>query len=97
MIDRYVQDLRLLMGEVDRVLKQEGQATFVIGNSCLRGVYIDNAGAVMKAGEEAGLTVESRIERQLPEASRYLPLTSDKLGKRMRSEVILSFRKPKPN
>lgn len=94
MIDRYVQDLRRLMGEVARVLKPNGQTTFVIGNSCLRGVFIDNAGAVMKAAEESGLVTESRVERELPDSSRYLPLTSDQLGKRMRREVILSFRKP---
>ncbi|MER9346511.1 hypothetical protein [Mesorhizobium sp. M0227] len=97
MIDRYVQDLRRLMGEVARVLKPNGQTTFVIGNSCLRGVYIDNAGAVMKAGEESGLVVHSRVERDLPEASRYLPLTSNQLEKRMRREVILAFRKPNLN
>ncbi|TPJ72805.1 hypothetical protein FJ419_27185 [Mesorhizobium sp. B2-6-2] len=93
MIDRYVQDLRRLMAEVARVLKPGGQATFVIGNSCLRGVYIDNAGAVMKAGKQSGLLVESRLERDLPDANRYLPLTSDQLGKRMRREVILIFHK----
>lgn len=97
MIDRYVQDLRRLMGEVSRVLKPLGQTTFVIGNSCLRGVYIDNAGAVSKAGEESGLAVESRVERDLPDASRYLPLTSEQLGKRMRKEVIITFRKPRVN
>nr|WP_210316397.1 hypothetical protein [Devosia oryzisoli] len=97
MIDRYVQDLQRLMSEVERVLKTDGQATFVVGNSCLRGVYIDNAAAVAKAGEEAGLIVTSRVERELPEASRYLPLTSDQLGKRMRSEIILSFNKPATN
>jgi DNA modification methylase len=97
MIDRYVQDLRRLLGEVARVLKPHAQTTFVIGNSCLRGVYIDNAGAVMQAGEESGLVVQSRVVRDLPEASRYLPLTSDQLGKRMRQEVILAFRKPRLN
>lgn len=97
MIDRYVQDLRRLMSEVVRVLKPGGQTTFVIGNSCLRGIYIDNAGAVMKAGGEAGLIVQARVERDLPDANRYLPLTSDQLGKRMRQEVILTFRKPLPS
>ena len=94
MIDRYVQDLRRMIGEVSRVLKANGETTFVIGNSCLRGVYIDNAGAVMKAGEESGLVVKNRVERNLPESSRYLPLISDQLGKRMRREVILTFQKP---
>jgi hypothetical protein len=97
MIDRYVQDLQRLMGEVERVLKTNGQATFVVGNSCLRGVYVDNAAAVAKAGEETGLVVTSRVERELPEASRYLPLTSDQLGKRMRSEIILGFCKSVTN
>jgi len=92
MIDRYVQDLHKLMSELDRVMKPNCQATFVVGNSCLRGVFIDNAAAVAKAAECVGFTIAAKTERELPEASRYLPLTSDKLGKRMRSEVILTLR-----
>jgi hypothetical protein len=94
MIDRYVQDLLRLLGEIARVLREKAKATFVVGNSCLRGVYIDNAAAVEAAALAVGLEGVSRIERPLPEASRYLPLTSDTLGKRMRSEVILTLRKP---
>ena len=94
MIDRYVQDLLRLLAETVRVLREDAKATFVVGNSCLRGVYVDNAAAVEAAAKAMGLESIDRVERPLPEANRYLPLTSDSLGKRMRREVILTMRKP---
>lgn len=91
MIDRYVQDLLQLLSETARILRVRAKATFVVGNSCLRGVYVDNAAAVEAAAQATGLRCISRIERPLPEANRYLPLTSEALGKRMRTEVILTL------
>jgi hypothetical protein len=94
MIDRYVQDLVRLLVETRRVLRVGARATFVVGNSCLRGVFIDNSAAITAAATAAGLEFVDREERQLPATSRYLPLTSPTLQKRMRSEVILTLKKP---
>jgi predicted PolB exonuclease-like 3'-5' exonuclease len=44
-IDRYCQDIFLTMSEVVRVLRRGGTATFVVGNSCIRGAYVCNAEA----------------------------------------------------
>ncbi len=44
MINRYAIDLRAMLAEVARVLKHGGGATFVMGNSCLKGVYIRTFG-----------------------------------------------------
>jgi hypothetical protein len=94
MIDRYIQDLYQMIKELVRVLKRNGKATFVVGNSCLRGVFIKNAGAIETAATLCGLTLTHSVERDLPQQSRYLPVTMDgTLGKRMRTETILSFTK----
>lgn len=91
MINRYNQDIRRMVCEIARVLKAGAHATFVMGNSCLRGVFIRNSDAVATAARHAGLSLISETERPLPQRSRYLPMTSDQLGKRMRTETILTF------
>ena len=93
MIDRYVGDVERMTAEIARVLKPGGLATFVVGNSCLKGVYIKNAEAVSAACQARGLHLQSLTERELPNQSRYLPVSTGALAKRMRSEVILTFEK----
>lgn len=94
MIERYVVDLHRIIAEVHRVLKPKGTATFVMGNSCLRGVYIENSAALRWAAEAAGLSTLEQWERDLPAANRYLPTPSTgALSKRMRKEVILRVAK----
>lgn len=91
MIERYIQDIKRMVDEIARVLKSGANATFVMGNSCLRGVFIRNSEAVATAARLAGLCFISETERALPAQSRYLPMTSAPLGKRMRTETILTF------
>ncbi len=91
MIRRYAVDLREMMREVARVLKPGGRATFVVGNSCLKGVFVKNAEGVASAAKLFGLTEVARAERELPQASRYLPVTGSALAKRMRTETVLTF------
>jgi hypothetical protein len=91
MIKRYVQDIYRMVTEIARVLKAGAHATFVMGNSCLRGTFIRNSDAVATAARNVGLSVVSETERPLPQRSRYLPMTSNSLGKRMRTETILTF------
>jgi tRNA G10 N-methylase Trm11 len=94
MIERYVLDLHRMMSEVSRVMKAGAYATFVMGNSCLRGVFVRNSEALAKSAEAVGLVETERHERELPSGSRYLPTpTTGTLGKRMRKEVVLTFAK----
>jgi hypothetical protein len=94
MIDRYVVDLHKMVREVARVLRPKGVATFVMGNSCLRSVYIENSAGLRDASEAAGLSFVEQWERELPAGSRYLPTpASGALSKRMRKEVILRLTK----
>ncbi|WP_234851891.1 site-specific DNA-methyltransferase [Sinorhizobium meliloti] len=90
MIARYAGDLKAMLSETARVLKPNGTATFVVGNSCLKGVFISNACGVAKAAEIAGLDEVMRFERELPDRHRYLPTpTGGSLAKRMRTETII--------
>ncbi|MDF7796074.1 DNA methyltransferase [Pseudomonas syringae] len=93
MIIRYAGDLIQMMEQAARVLKPTGTATYVVGNSCLKDIFIRNADGVTKAGEIAGLNLIESKERELPAGSRYLPITiSGSLSKRMRSETVLTFK-----
>jgi len=92
MIHRYAYDLRDSALEVARVLKKGGHATFVVGNSCLKGTFIKNSEGVAQAAGQAGLEEVARSERDLPQGSRYLPVTGASLAKRMRTETVLTFR-----
>lgn len=92
MIDRYSEDIYRMVSEVARVLAPGGTATFVVGNSCLKGTFVENASGVAQAAKMMGLTPLDTVERTLPENKRYLPITSGgNLGKRMRTETICSF------
>jgi tRNA G10 N-methylase Trm11 len=92
MVIRYAGDLERMMHQAARVLRKGGRATYVLGNSCLKDTFIRNSEGVAKAGVHAGLILESVSERDLPAASRYLPVTqSGSLSKRMRTETILTF------
>lgn len=93
MIRRYAKDLWSLLSEVARVLKSQSKATFVVGNSCLTGVFVKNAEGVATAARLLGLSEEARSERDLPQANRYLPVTGTSLAKRMRTETVLTFAK----
>lgn len=93
MIDRYIGDAIGLMSEISRVLKNNGKAVLVVGNSCLKGIYIRNSDIFKHAGEMAGLDLTHFTKRKLPD-NRYLPTPKGKkepLGKRMKYEVVQTF------
>lgn len=94
MIDRYICDLVAMVAEVARVLKCAGEATFVVGDSCVRGTFIENSAAVAAAATASGMTLLQRSVRDLPSQSRYLPLKGDALAKRMRTETVFTFAAP---
>ena len=83
-----------MMSEIARVLRPEGRAVLVVGNSCLKNVFIRNADGIVKAGSQAGLRLFAKIERDLPDTRRYLPMPIQRreaLGMRIRTETILTF------
>lgn len=94
MVSRYAGDICELLDEIKRVLKPGGKSVFVVGNSNLKGAFINNAEGVACAAISTGFKLRSKVERELPVASRYLPLPStdqSPLGKRMRTESVMTF------
>ena len=94
MIERYIGDLHKMMSQVHRVLRDEGVATFVMGDSRLNGVLVSNSNGLAAVASLVGMAEAKRFERELPIQHRYLPTPEGgALGKRMRKETILTFRK----
>jgi SAM-dependent methyltransferase len=95
-IIRYLDDMSNVLSECRRVLKDNGQAIFVIGNSAIRGVYINNSEALISLAQKRGFKLASRASRLLLESRRYLPppnskKAGQKMQHRMGEEVILRF------
>jgi DNA modification methylase len=100
MIQRYFLDLCKQLAESFRVLKARGIASYVIGNSEIKGRFIPNNELLKKAAYLAGFDLISEEQREIPESRRYLPICGEHikaLSKRMRTENIVTFRKPLPN
>jgi len=97
MLGRYMRDMDNAIAEIVRVLRPRGEAVLVLGDCMVRGVFVPNSRIVALLAQRRGLRLVSRRRRPIPRRFRYLPpprLGGDaKLGKRMRSEVILTFRK----
>lgn len=95
LVTRYILDLFAMLLEIHRVARPRGRVVFIIGNSCLHGVFIRNALAVTLLAERIGFERIREEERELPPNRRYLPPPSiserSDLKKRMRTETILTF------
>ena len=97
MIRRYVRDMDGVMSECARVLKRDGRAIFVVGDSSIRGIFVKNSEALKSLARKNGLVLHSQESRPIEVNRRYLPPpTSPKAGKemsaRMKEEVILEYR-----
>lgn len=98
MLNRYAYDMNKVLRECARVLKKNGRAVFVVGDSSLRGVFIKNSDGLTKLATNHGFSLISRTVRPIAENRRYLPPPNSQgsgrqLQRRMREEVILKFRK----
>lgn len=91
-IRRYLVDMGEVLVEMRRVLRPEGMAVLVVGNSVLRGARVDNAGIVEALAAERGFRCVRREVREIPAHRRYLPPPvggAGTLDSRMKREVVL--------
>ncbi|MBS1543481.1 MAG: hypothetical protein JST14_07600 [Bacteroidetes bacterium] len=95
MIHRYALDMNEVIKEMARVIEKKGQATLVVGNSCIEGVFVDNARIIRNSCEMAGLRMTGKRNRDIPPNKRYLPPPSNaaksSIEKRMRTESVMRF------
>ena len=93
-LQRYYIDLCRVTREAYRVLRGARQATYVIGNSRIKGNEIRNCDLLVYAAERNGFNLASCRTRQIPENKRYMPLLGSQetsLAKRMKTEHIITF------
>ena len=98
MLIQYFFDMDCVLAEIGRILKTSGQAVIVVGNSTIRGIFINNSKMLTRLAQANGLRLTSARRRELQENKRYLPPPGLKrsgaaLRSRMNEEVILAFRK----
>lgn len=96
MVIRYMQDMDRALAECRRVLKKGGKAVFVIGDSSIRGVFIQNSIGLKHLALTNGFQLLTESIRSLPGNRRYLPppnaeSSGTKMQGRMREEVVLTF------
>jgi len=97
-LSRYVWDMGQALAEVSRVLRKDGRAVYVVGDSRVRGTFVRNSKIVEAVAEEHSLKLHSRHSRALPQNRRYLPPPKQQgshhtLDARMSREVVLVFDK----
>lgn len=94
MVARYCRDILKFSAEARRVVRPGGKAVLVVGNSTLRGNFIQNDLIVSKSMCLNGFNLTSRTERELPVNKRYLPISTQSessIDGRMRTEVVLNL------
>ena len=96
MVARYISDMNRVFYELKRVLKKNGKAIIVIGDSMIHGVFVNNSEGLIHLAHQNGMRLLSRATRTLPENRRYLPppnsrASGSKMQTRMKEEVVLKF------
>lgn len=93
-IHRYAFDMDVVLRQLGRVVKRDGQIVLVLGNSFLRGVVINNASLIEALAKRIGFRLQDRRTRKIPARRRYLPPPGSgqsALDARMRTETVLAF------
>lgn len=95
-VRRYAHDTTEMLTGIGSVLNPGGRIMLVVGNSMIRGATVDNAGIVVRCGENTGLDLLSARERAIPPRRRYLPppAAGSPLAQRMRTESVITLRRP---
>jgi DNA modification methylase len=98
MLEQYLQDMDKVFLEISRVLRKNGEAVVVIGDSTIKGIFVRNSRALVAIARKNGLVLRSRRRRPLLVNRRYLPppeskVSGKELRSRMREEVLLTFKK----
>lgn len=90
-INKYARDLDAVICEIRRVITIGGHATFVVGNSNIKGNYVDNANIVKAVAKQRGFQVKGDKVREIPQQRRYMPISKESsLGNRMKHESVIT-------
>lgn len=96
MVTRFANDMDRLCATLGRVVKLGGHAVFVVADSQLGGIGIENSSVCRIAARSHGFEVVKRQRREIPAHHRYLPPPKNDggaLSQRMREEIIFTFQR----
>jgi SAM-dependent methyltransferase len=96
-LNRFAWDIFTVLKQIHIALRPQAQAVIVVGNSTVNDVFVNNTRMIAAAAQWVGLEEVSRYSREIPANHRYLPPpqpgSESRLGKRIKEEVVLTFRK----
>jgi DNA modification methylase len=96
-LSRYFREMKLVLGEIERVLKPGKPAIVVVGSSTMRNIVIPTALALAEIGDAVGLKPVAFHERTISRDRRLMPISSQSDGQgieaRMHTEHVICFRK----
>lgn len=98
---RYLEEMRLVLKEICRVLRKDSAAVIVVGPSSMRGIRVDTADCLAEVASNLGptLLVAGIGARKLDRDRRMMPArngtgTTSMIEQRMHEEHILGLYKP---
>jgi hypothetical protein len=96
---RYLADIKMVLGQIRRVLTPGGAAVIVLGSNLLAQDADDTVGVIRQISRQAGLHFVEAVTREIASARRSLPPPSaagesSPLRKRMRNELMIALRNP---
>lgn len=94
LVYRFVHDIDRLCRSFARVTRPEGHLVFVVADSLLKGVRVENSALCRLAAQRAGFQLDDISTRELPARHRYLPpplTSSGAMASRMAEEVVLTL------
>lgn len=97
-ISKYYQESEVLISEMHRVLKQGGNAVYVVGTSKIKGIDIQIANCLGEIGESVGFQVPKITLRKINRDKRMLPVSKianseSQIEQRMLEEFVIGFHK----
>jgi DNA modification methylase len=96
MVWRFTNDIDRLCRSLARVTRPGGHLVFVVADSQLKGVPVENSALCRLAAEKHGFDLRQEDLRPLPAQHRYLPppdADRSTLSGRMREEAVLTFQR----
>lgn len=90
-VHKFVEDMHVVLGEMERVLKPQCECIVVIGNSDIRDVHVETHQILNELAEEIGFEVEREIPRNLDNKKRSLPTNRGDMKDGMSDEFVLQW------
>jgi DNA modification methylase len=96
---KYFTEMRAVLAEMYRVLRQDAPAIIVVGPSIMRGIDVQTHHCLAEMAQETGFSVIGVVQRSLDRNKRMMPArfgkkTDTMIERRMHEEYVIGLLKP---